>query len=47
MLIKITDFFRNLPKKQCKECGNEMEEQHECYSHTCNSCIEQLQTISK
>ena len=38
MIMKINDFFRNLPKKQCKECGNEIEEQHECYGNTCDEC---------
>ncbi|MGY4110956.1 hypothetical protein ACVIJU_001220 [Aeribacillus sp. SP014] len=26
---KITEFFRNLPRKKCIECGKEIEEQHE------------------
>ncbi|WP_338780902.1 protein YhfH [Metabacillus sp. FJAT-52054] len=39
MLVKLTEFFRNLPGKQCAECGKEIEEQHECYGNTCNSCM--------
>lgn len=39
MLGKITEFFRNLPKKKCVECGKEIEEQHECYGNKCNDCL--------
>ncbi|MED0650094.1 protein YhfH [Aeribacillus pallidus] len=36
---KITEFFRNLPRKKCIECGKEIEEQHECYGNKCNHCL--------
>ncbi|MFC0274589.1 protein YhfH [Metabacillus herbersteinensis] len=39
MITKITEFFRNLPTKQCHECGKEIEEQHECYGNSCNECL--------
>ncbi|MBM7659859.1 DNA-directed RNA polymerase subunit N (RpoN/RPB10) [Bacillus mesophilus] len=38
MLIKSTEFFRNLPPKQCMECGKEIDEQHECYMNHCDNC---------
>ncbi|RAS72438.1 protein YhfH [Priestia endophytica] len=39
MTEKITEFFRNLPPKRCRDCGNAIEEQHECYGNTCNKCL--------
>ena len=42
MLIKMTEFFMNLPHKKCSTCGKEFEEQHECYVNTCNECFEIL-----
>lgn len=38
MLQNVLDFFRNLPAKRCTNCGNEMEEQFDCYTHTCEDC---------
>ncbi|HEY4565845.1 YhfH family protein [Planococcaceae bacterium Storch 2/2-2] len=38
MMTNIVQFFRNLPAKVCTTCGHEIEEQHECYSNTCDSC---------
>lgn len=38
MLVNSTEFFKNLPRKQCHECGKEIEEQHECYGNTCDQC---------
>lgn len=43
MIIKLTEFFRNLPRKKCLECGHEMEEQHECYGNTCEKCLKVTQ----
>ncbi|AST90508.1 protein YhfH [Sutcliffiella cohnii] len=40
MLIKMTEFLKNLPAKKCVECQKEIEEQHECYGNQCNSCLE-------
>ncbi|RAK19500.1 YhfH-like protein [Anoxybacillus vitaminiphilus] len=40
MLIKSSEFFKNLPPKKCIECGQEMEEQHECYGNKCNECLQ-------
>lgn len=39
MIEKITEFFRNLPPKRCRDCENAIEEQHECYGNTCNNCL--------
>ncbi|MCP3742419.1 protein YhfH [Rossellomorea sp. BNER] len=33
------DFYRNLPKKECRECGSEIKEQHESYLYECEHCI--------
>ncbi|MCM3004783.1 protein YhfH [Priestia koreensis] len=41
MLVKMSEFFRNLPKKRCMECNEEMEEQHECYGNKCDKCLHQ------
>lgn len=39
MLIKISEFFKNLPRKKCTDCGHEIEEQHECYGNRCSECL--------
>ncbi|PWA08395.1 YhfH family protein [Pueribacillus theae] len=33
------EFFRNMPKKRCTECGKEMEEMHESYMNECEHCL--------
>ena len=33
------DFYRNLPKKDCRECGDTIEELHESYLYECERCI--------
>lgn len=38
MLENIVEFFKNLPAKQCEQCGKEIDEQHECYSNKCDAC---------
>jgi hypothetical protein len=38
MLQKALEFFRNLPPKHCIECGEVIEEQHDCYSNQCEKC---------
>ncbi|MHA6258299.1 protein YhfH [Sporosarcina sp. CAU 1771] len=38
MIENIIEFFRNLPAKNCVICGEEIEEQHECYSNKCDTC---------
>jgi reverse gyrase len=40
MLENIVEFFRNLPAKQCSECGGSIEEQHECYGTKCDKCLD-------
>ncbi|MDQ0246534.1 hypothetical protein J2S09_004138 [Bacillus fengqiuensis] len=39
MLVKMSEFFKNLPLKKCLECGKEIEEQHECYGNKCDHCL--------
>jgi ArsR family metal-binding transcriptional regulator len=33
------EFYRNLPKKECAECGEHMEEQAESYLLECERCL--------
>ncbi|WP_335870162.1 protein YhfH [Bacillus sp. 2205SS5-2] len=40
MLINVVDFFKNLPAKQCSNCGETIEEQHECYGNQCENCLD-------
>lgn len=37
-MINVIDFFKNLPKKHCQQCGVEMVEQADCYGNTCHEC---------
>ncbi|MGJ7919441.1 protein YhfH [Neobacillus sp. LXY-4] len=39
MLENALEFFRNLPPKNCTDCGNPIEEQHECYGNQCEKCL--------
>lgn len=39
MIQNIVEFFKNLPPKECVNCGNKIEEQHECYGNKCDSCL--------
>ncbi|MFC4322287.1 protein YhfH [Litchfieldia salsa] len=39
MLVKSTEFFKNLPAKKCMKCNTEIAEQHECYGNTCDHCL--------
>ncbi|WP_088072825.1 protein YhfH [Gottfriedia luciferensis] len=39
MLVKMSEFLKLLPKKQCKQCNSTIEEQHDCYSNTCSNCL--------
>lgn len=38
MLENVVEFFKNLPEKNCAECGEKIEEQSECYANTCEKC---------
>ncbi|PLR97718.1 protein YhfH [Bacillus sp. T33-2] len=40
MLDNVVEFFRNLPAKNCVECGEQIKEQHECYGNKCDSCLD-------
>jgi len=33
------EFFKNLPKKECSECGQIIEEQAESYLMECDYCL--------
>ncbi|PLR75366.1 YhfH family protein [Bacillus sp. V3-13] len=39
MIFNVMDFFRNLPPKECAECGKTIDEQHECYGNKCDHCL--------
>jgi NADH pyrophosphatase NudC (nudix superfamily) len=39
MLMSPVEFFQNLPKKICSECGEQMEEQAESYMMECEQCL--------
>lgn len=39
MLQKPVEFFRELPKKQCSECGQIIQEQAESYLMECDYCL--------
>ncbi|GHH98381.1 protein YhfH [Neobacillus kokaensis] len=39
MLMSPVEFFRTLPKKECPECGEHMEEQAESYMMECDRCL--------
>ena len=39
MLQSPVEFFRNLPKKVCPECGQHMLEQAESYLMECDRCL--------
>jgi len=38
-MVNVLDFFRHLPPKICRECGEPIEEQHECYGNVCFQCL--------
>ncbi|MFC7365972.1 MULTISPECIES: protein YhfH [Bhargavaea] len=38
MMESVVEFFKNLPPKMCADCGEKIEEQHECYSNKCDKC---------
>lgn len=37
-MVNVIEFFRNLPKKHCQQCGVEMVEQADCYGNLCPEC---------
>ncbi|MFE8699461.1 protein YhfH [Cytobacillus sp. FJAT-54145] len=39
MLQSPVEFFRNLPKKVCPECGQTVNEQAESYLMECDYCL--------
>ncbi|PLT33595.1 protein YhfH [Bacillus sp. V5-8f] len=38
-MISPVEFFRNLPPKQCTECGDHIMEQAESYLMECDRCL--------
>ena len=38
MLDNIIELFKNLPATTFATCGEEIEEQHECYGNKCDKC---------
>ncbi|WP_226576803.1 protein YhfH [Halobacillus litoralis] len=37
-MMNIVEFFRNLPKKHCSNCGNVIQEKADCYGNICDDC---------
>lgn len=37
-MINVIEFFRNLPKKRCKSCGNQIKEMADSYRNICDDC---------
>lgn len=42
MIMSSTEFFRNLPLKECAKCGKVVKEIHEYYSNKCPDCEEKI-----
>jgi len=38
-MLNPVEFFKNLPKKVCPECGQMVEEQAESYLMECERCL--------
>ncbi|WP_074598143.1 protein YhfH [Sediminibacillus halophilus] len=37
-LLSIVEFFKNLPRKKCHNCGKEILEKADCYGNLCDHC---------
>lgn len=37
-MMNVLEFFRTLPKKKCRECGNPIVEKADCYGNLCDDC---------
>ncbi|WP_204499111.1 protein YhfH [Aquibacillus albus] len=37
-MVNVLEFFRNLPRKKCFNCGNPIDEKADCYSNLCDNC---------
>lgn len=37
-MIPVLEFFANLPRKKCRQCESEMQEQADCYVNICSTC---------
>jgi len=44
MQMSVVHFFDNLPPKQCRTCGAEIQEQADCYWNHCFECMD-LQVV--
>lgn len=42
MIQSNQEFFRNLPPKQCCDCGRIIDEQHESYLNHCDHCLRDI-----
>lgn len=38
-MLNSVEFYKNLPPKQCCDCGSVIQEQHECYYNHCEECL--------
>lgn len=38
-MISLPEFFKNLPKKKCVQCGEDIvQEKADCYGNLCDEC---------
>lgn len=37
-MINVIEFFKNLPKKKCHNCGKDIIEKADCYGNLCDEC---------
>ena len=37
-MLGLVEFFKNLPKKKCHHCGNNIVEKADCYGNVCDEC---------
>jgi len=37
-MMSVVEFFKNLPKKKCHLCGDDMLEKADCYGNLCDDC---------
>ncbi len=37
------EFYRNIPMKECSQCGNKIVEQHESYHSECERCLSKIE----
>nr|WP_096270401.1 protein YhfH [Paucisalibacillus globulus] len=37
-MMNVLEFFQNLPKRKCQNCGQDIKEQADCYINICEEC---------